>query len=249
MKCEKCSSELSKNGGVCHVCVALMRDKYPCYTEQKIGDIFGGITRERVRQILKKEGRRTSSTKRDIWAMEHICPRCGKPKKFKAKNCRQCSYELHRVTLACSWCGELFEQYQSQVLHKISVHGQKTFFCNKKCQGKYVADHYGFHSKYTPEEAKQKNKEACKAYRESHKKEINLRIQLWHKHTNDERISIICSLLDGAKDEVNYRKLFVVIDTVFPGLFASSKSLRLFLSHHKNLFEVEKKGKVTLKGR
>jgi transcription elongation factor Elf1 len=249
MKCKECDSELSKNGGTCHTCVALMRDKYPCYTEQKIGDEFGGISRERVRQILKKEGRRSSSTKRDAWAKERICPRCGEKKNSKSRTCSKCFHEIHHVILTCSWCGTLFEQYQSQVLHKIQVHNQETFFCNKKCHGKYVAEHYGFKSKYTPEEAKQKRKEANKNYRKSHKEETKQRVRLWNKHTNEERISILCSLLYGAKSEVNYRKIFEVTDKVFPGLFVSLGSLRLFLWHHKDLFEVEKCGKVTLKGK
>lgn len=248
MKCEKCGSEIYKNS-VCRVCVAAMRDKYPCYTEQKIGDEFGGISRERVRQILKKEGRRPSSTKREMWAKERICPRCGEEKNKTAKTCKQCYHEIHNVMLTCTWCGKLYEVNQSQVIHKINVHNQNIFFCGKKCNGSWVAKNYGFQRKYSPEEAERQRKKHNKDYRDSHKEYTKERQKILSKHNNDERISILCSLLDGATNEIAYKKIFYVVDKVFPGLFFSSRSLRAFLWHHKDLFEVKKHGIVILKGK
>lgn len=247
MKCKKCNTE-SKYGGTCHTCLALVRDKYPCYSLQKIGDEFG-ITRERTRQILKNESRPTASNSREINAKKKECPRCGKEKKKHSLYCRECFYFMHHVTLTCSWCGILYEDYQSQVMHKINVHKQNNFFCGKKCSGAWAGKHFGFQPKYTPGEAKQKRKEKNIKYIKSHKEEIKVKGRLWKEHTNEERISILCSLLDGAKGETNYKKLFEVINKVFPGLFVSSGSLRAFLWHHKDLFEVEKCGKITLKGK
>lgn len=248
MKCEKCSSEVYKNS-VCHACVAATRDKHPCYTEQKIGDMFGGITRERVRQILKKEGRRTSSTLRDYTALKYACPRCGEKKHPGSLNCRKCYHELHTVTLTCTWCGKLYEVCQSQIIHKINVHNQDIFFCCKKCHGSWFAKNYGFQRQFSPEEAAQRVKEKRKEYTKSHKEERKERAKFWDKNSNEERISILCSLLDGTTNKVTYEKMFDVINKVFPGLFFSPRSLRMFLYHHKDLFEVEKHGKVTLKGK
>jgi transcription elongation factor Elf1 len=248
MKCDKCGSEVYKNS-VCHNCVALIRDKYPCYTEQKIGDMFGGISRERVRQILAKKGRRTSSTKRDMALKRLVCPRCGKEKKKHAQTCKQCYHELHNVILTCTWCGGLYEVNQSQIIHKINVHNQTVFFCCKKCQGSWCAKHYGFQRKYSPEEYKLRQKQRNKEYRELHKTERAERTKFWLKHGNKERIEVLYSLITCAEDEIGYKGLFEITSKTFPELFLSVDSLRMFLSHHKDLFEVKKHGKVILKGK
>ena len=246
MECKKCGFEVYQNS-VCHNCVASMRDKYPCYTEQKIGDEFGGISRERVRQILKKEGRRTSSTKRDISLKRLICPRCNKEKTPKSKFCHQCYHDLHNVFLTCTWCGKLYEVNQSLIIHKINKHNQSIFFCSKKCNGRWVAKNFGFQRKYPPEVTVQRRKDAVKRYQETHKEYTKERKKILSKHSNEERISILCSLLDGATNETTYKKIFDATDKVFPGLFFSARSLRAFLWHHRDLFEVKKHGKVILK--
>ena len=247
MKCDKCGSEVYKNS-VCHNCVALIRDKYPCYTEQKIGDMFGGISRERVRQILAKKGRRTSSTKRDMALKRLVCPRCGKEKKKHAQTCKQCYHELHNVMLTCTWCGKFYEVNQSQIIHKINVHDQTAFFCCKQCQGSWCAKNYGFQRKYSPEESAQRRKQYNKKYKETHKTERAERIKFWLKHNNKERIEALCRIITCAEDEINYRGVFEIINYASPELFLSATSLRMFLSHHKDLFEVSKHGIVSLKG-
>ena len=246
MKCEKCGSETYKNSA-CHTCVALMRDKYPCYTEQKIGDEFGGISRERVRQILKKEGRRTSSTKRNTSPERFVCPRCGKEKTSTSKFCHQCFHDLHNAFLTCTWCGKLYEVNQSLIIHKINKHNQNIFFCCKRCNGLWVAKNFGFQRKYPLDEAAKRRKDSRVKYRATHKEEEKIRKRTLKKHSKEERISILCSLLDGATNETDYKKIFDVVNKVFPGLFFSARSLRAFLWHHKDLFEVKKHGEVILK--
>ena len=113
----------------------------PCATLEQVGSKFG-ITRERVRQILKRAG---TSTTRYNYRAKMTCPRCGQ-KKYSASNyCPKCYRGLHNVTLQCINCGTYFERNQSQFLYQVNNPRYKGhFFCNRKCLGKYIGNNYGW---------------------------------------------------------------------------------------------------------
>ncbi len=244
-QCKKCGLFLSHKS-VCYACVAEFKDTNPTYSLKRIGDEFK-ISRERVRQILKKMKRPTVSSLRNLNKEKLICPKCGGKKCRSARVCQMCYKKEHRVQVTCTWCGKQFEEVLSQYTHKIKIHNQKTWFCSRICLGKHTAKYYGFQRKYPIEESAARKKKYVKNYSKTHKKEANMRKNFSKKHTNKERMSIVCSLLDGAKNEVTYKKLFGVINKVFPDLFVSERGLRMFLSYRSDLFEINKKGKITLK--
>jgi len=78
-------------------------EQEPTPTLQEIGDIYG-ITRERVRQILRREGIEKPRAIGEKWKREikehqleaqqkGICPICGKKKTYTAKTCRECYWK------------------------------------------------------------------------------------------------------------------------------------------------------------
>lgn len=156
--------------------IILYRKKNPCLDMQAIADHFTKlyskpISRERIRQILSRAGERTTSIK---YRSGRTCSRCGKPKTPTSSYCRDCFYDLHRVTLICAnpLCGTLFEKYQSYVLRGIRKHDQELFFCSKHCQGMWLAINYGWGAPLTPEEKvrrKEEQKIKSLAYYYSHK--------------------------------------------------------------------------------
>ena len=118
--------------------VIKIRTNNHCITLQGIGDICG-ISRERVRQILKESGNETCSYKRIV---TYKCLVCGKEyhpsqrtttsKKFCSKECR---YNYNHPIVECIQCHNLF---------KISTINQliryNNSFCSRTCKSKY----YGF---------------------------------------------------------------------------------------------------------
>lgn len=134
--------------------VTALRQKNPCLTLQQIGNKVH-LTRQRVQQILAGEGLPTAAYRRD---RRFVC-RCGKtiePTIYKSGNryysqycSKRCRFEAFNVPLACSSCGQISWRKQSQMLHydKPYAHRlrQKTYvFCSRKCQGKYLGEHFGF---------------------------------------------------------------------------------------------------------
>ena len=105
------------------------RESHPHATLQVIGEEFG-ISRERVRQILKKAGK---ATKADRIYKTHPCSDCGEPVRASLKpRCPDCSnaWRKNRITtLACSYCGKLTQKETWRVQE--SPTGK--FFCSIKC--------------------------------------------------------------------------------------------------------------------
>ena len=121
------------------------RKLHPCVNMNEIGRHFG-LCRERIRQILVREGVRTTSTKRD----RCVCPSCGGRKQPKSKTCRACTSESFRATgskftaVACTGCGELFLMNTSFLVYATSKRGYKHFFHNRACMSHWVGINYGF---------------------------------------------------------------------------------------------------------
>ena len=84
-----------------------LRTTHPKMTLEAIGnEVF--LTKERVRQILAKEGLPTLSLGRVTTKPKPIqpCKQCGSmDKRFKAKHSRYCSTECMTIGIATSWVG------------------------------------------------------------------------------------------------------------------------------------------------
>lgn len=124
--------------------IAKMREQFPCYTLQQIGDEFG-VGRERVRQVLNLESVETKSLQRLTTGKK--CQRCGEIISGRQRKdyCSKCRYELHHVQIVCDQCGKLFWRKASQVLvypNRKMEHNH--FFCNRVCFGKWTGKNNGF---------------------------------------------------------------------------------------------------------
>lgn len=121
--------------------VAEYRKKHKCVDMQVIADEFG-ITRERVRQILKRAGLRTTALGYGD-AIKYVCPECGGHKCSGSIMCRKCRISMNHVKISCTNCEELIDITISRLIRVINKNGQDLFFCNKHCQGKWLGKTYG----------------------------------------------------------------------------------------------------------
>lgn len=125
-----------------NISIIRVRSNNPCATLQEIGDRFG-ITRERVRQILKEAGEQTRA-----YVQTYLCYHCGKNlgRRKKVFCNKQCQHDYYHMRVPCEICGQLSE-YSIAVLAwrvKHMKHKQKLFFCSRVCHGKWLAANYGF---------------------------------------------------------------------------------------------------------
>jgi len=102
-----------------------------------------GLSRERVRQIARKEGAaaRSRGEQREL-----VCPECGKVFTVRSSSIEQrrrfCSREcsarsqrgprVERLTFSCEVCGQTYTRKASEVK-------DGTRFCSKTCQGKWLS--------------------------------------------------------------------------------------------------------------
>lgn len=123
----------------------LRRDN-PCLTLESIANKVG-VSRERVRQILRSESLPTKAIKR-LWRKKAICPNCGILFMHKNSNNDYCSLsckkEHHRITLSCDGCRRLFIRPQAEILYRARVSPDKKWFCSRACRSRYLGTTYGF---------------------------------------------------------------------------------------------------------
>ena len=110
--------------------VIALRKEHPEWRLGDIGDVVG-ITRERVRQILRTEGLPTRQPRT-------LCAWCSIPIKKAHKYCSRA--HRHAASLAaytCELCGRVFFRNKKQV----DKHREKFFaarWCSNQCQGTYI---------------------------------------------------------------------------------------------------------------
>lgn len=102
-----------------------------------------GVSRERVRQILKTEGIAFGR----YWGRpKPTCPSCGKPMSYTSKSCRKCWEASRRVILVCEMCGKSFSRKNSDI-NRAKKHGYKHIWCSKHCQGIWAGKNHGWGSR------------------------------------------------------------------------------------------------------
>jgi hypothetical protein len=125
--------------------VVRLRKTNPCLTTTSIGNEVG-ISRERVRQILKSSGLQTRK-----YYKRYVCNNCGEKiipsaeynsKLFCSRECHDAFYEF---SVECAMCGKLFtitNQYINRRLQPSSrYNGLDKIFCSKLCWQNYFRTH------------------------------------------------------------------------------------------------------------
>ncbi len=114
----------------------LVRKRRPEMTLQQLGHLFG-LTRERVRQLLKREGQ---TTKHKGWGSSTgSCSKCGKKIHLprKSRLCAGCLYT--KVVLTCAGCSKPFERLKGQVNSNRSRAKSDLVFCDRLCRAYYFS--------------------------------------------------------------------------------------------------------------
>ena len=119
--------------------VKRMRRNYPSATLIQIGKRYG-VTRERVRQILKAAGKPTRAVGTLCFNIpnQRFCLNCGRVRLSRGQR-TFCSYKCKKeyltIEVACTQCGVLFSLYQSRVIERLKH--SKNIFCSHACSGRY----------------------------------------------------------------------------------------------------------------
>ena len=104
-----------------------------------------GISRERVRQILKRAGQPTN-----LFSGPRHCPSCGKTLSYKIRKsglCLACltasRHSQVYKTFICEICGQPFERRMSEV-RAARKYGRRIRWCSHRCQGKDLGKSAGW---------------------------------------------------------------------------------------------------------
>ena len=130
-----------------------LRNSYPERTMTSIAEEIG-VSRQRVHQILLKEG---LPTKRVRELPIGYCQICEKPfseiKYQYPKAHRECRLAANRVTVRCNYCGApkvitlgLYERAINGYTNKQGIKYKGDFYCSKQHQGHWLAEQHGFNS-------------------------------------------------------------------------------------------------------
>jgi len=122
--------------GVNYYEVLKLRQNNPCFTLQTIGDIVG-LTKERVRQLLKHANLNTKSFKGISFCINCGCEIKGNNRLTRLFCSKQCRYQYNEIPLYCDTCGKLFYR-QKHIVAAASRKGYKHNFCSQHCKGVHL---------------------------------------------------------------------------------------------------------------
>ena len=126
-RCEKCGIKIIRDGSLHH---KNHKDTSP--------DIYNAMDNllYLCRSCHRKEHRILPIKK---------CRNCGKPApEHKCYCCDDCKKKYHEAELTCSYCGRKFRTLKHDAESRTRKSKSGLLFCNKVCQGKYIAKHYGW---------------------------------------------------------------------------------------------------------
>lgn len=131
-----------------HLTVNDLRTLHPDWTLRQIGTVVG-LSRERVRQLLKAAGH---ATIHKGWGRHRHCSTCGRLKPdSKHRLCFICLphylERAPRATRPCSYCKKPItrrvSQWKGSERNPLSSRSNLAF-CNKVCHGRWLGTHYGW---------------------------------------------------------------------------------------------------------
>lgn len=117
------------------------RIQHPNASLQDIGS-YVGCSRENARQALSRCGLPTT-TPNYGYSRDKLCI-CGKQISYSSTYCRQCWIKSKYTELTCEVCGKLILRRLSLHRWRIAYRTYKHIWCSRKCQGKWLANNYGF---------------------------------------------------------------------------------------------------------
>ena len=120
-----------------------LRVTNPFMTMAEIARVVG-ITRQRVFQVLQEEGLPTKHLVRPVKKYQYSCLVCGKisTNKFCSNECQK---QWQQIPIVCTRCGKLFFRNVHKFLANYRDHSD-AIFCSRKCQSRWLGEHYGFKS-------------------------------------------------------------------------------------------------------
>ena len=133
--------------------VIRLRLKHPCMPSSRIAEKMG-VSRERIRQILKDAGVTTHFAK-----PKYHCVDCGKELRRKAIRCRECFIKHSFILIICDECNAPFYRRKSDILQYPCSNTYGHLFCSRHCRSVWRGKHCGFgahpeHSRYSAEYVK-----------------------------------------------------------------------------------------------
>lgn len=115
--------------------VLVLKDDNPQLSLAEIGREVG-LSRERVRQIIKASGKVYKKVDKEI------CPLCQGQKKPRTKYCKTCYHKLRTIVLKCPQCGKEIERRKSSYTYRKEKQHQLDFYCSRECLGKTLGTTY-----------------------------------------------------------------------------------------------------------
>jgi hypothetical protein len=119
----------------CRERVVTLKRNSPSMTQTDIAKQVG-VTKERVRQLLNKEGLNNVSQIREQKRLSRTCIQCGEIRpNDNSKYCsRLCHRMAHRTIVYCSFCGAAKSRMLSETkVYEGNKNKHKHFFCSRHC--------------------------------------------------------------------------------------------------------------------
>lgn len=148
------SSRMPNERGLVTAAVCDCRAAHPDWTLAQIAADCG-TTRQRVHQILAREGLPTRARRAAPSRPSLLCSTCGTVLHVQVAHrdtggllCRSCRNERGRVSVQCTECGRVFSRQRARhnrSLARARASGSDSLgeFCDNVCWGRFMGKHFG----------------------------------------------------------------------------------------------------------